>query len=113
MCRKLIEKERDGAMVSVISQYMDKVVLLRSVTAWANGIHADGNVQDLSNEGEMRLRELLEQASKDQTRVLTERMDVLKWILDDPADFPVLLGGGDVRIELVSPILVHHLGGVS
>lgn len=100
-------------MNSAISQYMDKIKLLRSVTAWANGIHADGNVQDLSNEGEMRLRELLEQASKEQTEVLIRRLEVLKWTLDDPADFPVLLGGSDVRIELVSPILVHLLEGVN
>jgi hypothetical protein len=113
MCRKLIETDYDGTMSSVISQYMDKINLLRSITAWANGIHADSNVQDLSNEGEMRLRELLEQASKEQNEILTGRMEVLKWILDDPADFPVLLGGSDVRIELVSPILVLLLRGVN
>ena len=113
MCRKSIETDRDGAMSSAISQYMDKINMLRSVTAWADGVHADSNVQDLSNEGEMRLRELLEQASKEQTKVLTGRMDVLKWKLDDPADFPVLLGGSDARIELVGPILVDLLEDVN
>ena len=87
--------------------------MLRSVMAWADGIHADSNVQDLSNAGETRLRELLEQASKEQTKVLTGRMEALKWRLDDPADFPFLLGGSGVRIELVSPILVPLLEDVN
>lgn len=102
MCNKIIEADTDDAISPLVSQYMDKIMLIRNVTKWANGIQAESNAQDLSNEGDARLRELLEQAAKKDEAMLVERLEVLKWVLDDPADFPVLLGGTDVRIELVS-----------
>ena len=121
LCRQAADRHKgngDEGYAGLISKYTQKLRIVRSMNSWAHTVQADDSaMQDLSMEGETRLQELLDYASKDQIKLISERLDVLKWLLDDPADMPVLLGGTDTRIELVflciaSLILGRHVEDV-
>lgn len=118
LCRQVVDKHKgngDEGYAGLVTKYTQKLRIMRNMNSWAHTVQADDSaMQDLSMEGETRLQELLDQASKDQIKIISERLDVLKWLLDDPADLPVLLGGTDTRIELVflciaSLILGRHV----
>jgi len=74
---------------------------MEKVSSWSDSA-ATEDTQDLSHDAEAKLQFLLEESSKQQISIITDRLEELKWILDDPADLPVLLGSSDARIEQVS-----------
>lgn len=99
-CKERSESENEDIQHQ-IQQYLSKVQILESISSWSDSAHAE-DTQDLSHEAEAKLQALLDQSSKEQVNLITSRLEELKWILDDPADLPVLLGGSDARIEQVS-----------
>jgi hypothetical protein len=85
-----------------VQQYLYKVQILEKVVLWSENENAQiDDAQDLTPEAEEKLQNLLDQISDQQVAVMKERLDELKWLLDDPADIPLLLGGSDARVEQV------------
>ncbi|KAG8824939.1 hypothetical protein FRC17_008919, partial [Serendipita sp. 399] len=104
MCTVFSDKHADSENFRHhIGVYSQKIKIMKSIASWAATVQADDSsaTQELTHEGETRLQELIDQSSKDQMAMISERLEILKYVLDDPADLPVLLGGTEIRVELV------------
>ncbi|PVF95342.1 hypothetical protein CPB86DRAFT_593356 [Serendipita vermifera] len=100
-CESLIQSG-DENIKHHVQQYLQKIQILDKVVLWSENENAQiEDTQDLSPESEEKLQNLLDQISDKQVAELKTRLDELKWLLDDPADIPVLLGGADARVEQV------------
>jgi hypothetical protein len=97
-CNSVTESSNDEDVQHQVQQYLSKIQIMEKISSWSDSAAAE-DTQDLSHEAEAKLQNLLDQSSKQQVAMVTERLEELKWILDDPADIPVLLGGSDARIE--------------
>jgi hypothetical protein len=106
-CKNVAESSDDEDVQHQIQQYLAQIQIMESISSWSDSAHAE-DTQDLSHDAEAKLENLLDESSKQQVSMITERLEELKWILDDPADIPVLLGGSDARIEQVGPIVLVY-----
>jgi hypothetical protein len=106
-CKSVAESSDDEDVQHQIQQYLAKIRIMENISSWSDSAQAE-DTQDLSHDAEAKLENLLDESSKQQVAMITERLEELKWILDDPADIPVLLGGSDARIEQVGPIVLVY-----
>jgi hypothetical protein len=105
-CRAVSKLSNDEDVRHQIHQYLAKIKIVEKISSWSDSAHAE-DTQDLSHDAEARLQNLLDQSSRQQVAMITDRLEELKWILDDPADIPVLLGGSDTRIEQVGSHAIY------
>ncbi|KAG8774154.1 hypothetical protein FRC16_005181, partial [Serendipita sp. 398] len=113
MCEVYAEKHvKEENFKHHIGVYTQKIKIMKSIASWAATVQADDSAaQDLTHEGETRLQEMIDQSAKEQANMISERLEILKYVLDDPADLPVLLGGTEIRVELVFLSIAHLILG--
>lgn len=100
-CKTVSEKSNDEDVLHQVQRYMVQIQIMEKISSWSDSAQAE-DTQGLSRDAEAKLQTLLDESFKQQVDMITGRLEVLKWILDDAADIPVLLGGSDARIEQVS-----------
>jgi len=105
-CKTVSESSDDEDVHHQVQQYLAKIQIMEKISSWSDSAQEE-DTQDLSHDAEAKLQTLLDESSKQQVAMITERLEELKWILDDPADIPVLLGGSDARIEQVGDHSVY------